>query len=182
MKRLFLYASLLLLTQCSKCKDDPEPKNPEDELPSATQTGANTFGCLVNGEAWTPKGHSGTLPNFFISYDPTYAGGNIDIRAYRFPKSGNSGRQSIRLGGDDVGSIGTYALAVSEARGASFNDDFRSGTCQEYRSADRSVYCRGTLTLTRLDATVASGTFEFVLAKPGCDTIRVTQGRFDRKL
>ena len=40
------------------------------------------------------------------------------------------------------------------------------------------------MTVTRLDRTagVVSGTFEFTLTKPGCDIIRVTQGRFDKKL
>jgi len=42
----------------------------------------------------------------------------------------------------------------------------------------------GQLTLTRLDeqAGIIAGTFEFTIAKPGCDTIRVTDGRFDKKL
>ena len=43
--RLPLYLSLALLTQCSKCKNDPTPAKPEDQLPPATQTGAGTFGC-----------------------------------------------------------------------------------------------------------------------------------------
>jgi hypothetical protein len=33
-----------------------------------------------------------------------------------------------------------------------------------------------------LNASIISGTFDFVLAKPGCDTVRVTQGRFDKRL
>ena len=39
-------------------------------------------------------------------------------------------------------------------------------------------------TITRLDrqAGVVSGTFWFTLYKSGCDSIRVTDGRFDRKL
>lgn len=42
----------------------------------------------------------------------------------------------------------------------------------------------GTLTITRLDqqAGIIAGTFSFTLAQPGCDTIKVTQGRFDKKL
>jgi hypothetical protein len=51
-----LYLSLLLLTQCSKCKlDNPTPLPPKDPLsvlPAKTQTGASTFGCLVNGKAY----------------------------------------------------------------------------------------------------------------------------------
>ncbi len=51
-------------------------------------------------------------------------------------------------------------------------------------SDDKGTYHKGTLTITRFDlnAGIISGTFDFVLAKPGCDTIKVTQGRFDRKL
>ena len=40
------------------------------------------------------------------------------------------------------------------------------------------------LNITRYDlqAGIVSGTFNFVLAKPGCDTVKVTHGRFDYKL
>ena len=56
-----LLAALLGLSQCTK--DDPEAG-----LPSATQTGANTFGCLVNGQVWTPKGNnSGCLTILMFS-------------------------------------------------------------------------------------------------------------------
>ena len=39
----------------------------------------------------------------------------------------------------------------------------------------------GTLTITHFDSInyIVSGTFEFVTATEGCDTIRVTDGRFD---
>ena len=58
--KFLLYSSLLLLTQCSKCKNDPAPEPPKDPLallPPETQTGQRTFGCLVNGQAWTPAGN-----------------------------------------------------------------------------------------------------------------------------
>lgn len=47
-------ALALLLTQCRK--NDDAPAKPEDQLPAATQTGANTFGCLLNGKPWMPSG------------------------------------------------------------------------------------------------------------------------------
>ena len=48
-RKLLLYLCLATPTQCSKCKkDDPALL---DQFPPATQTGANTFGCLVNGQA-----------------------------------------------------------------------------------------------------------------------------------
>lgn len=59
-RRLPLYLALVLLTQCSECKNDPTPRDPADQLPPATQTGANTFGCLVNGQPYTPSGSNST--------------------------------------------------------------------------------------------------------------------------
>ena len=42
----------------------------------------------------------------------------------------------------------------------------------------------GQLTVTRLDtkAGIVAGTFHFKLWQPGCDTIKVTQDRFDYTL
>jgi len=43
-----------------------------EQLPPATQTGANTFGCLLNGEAWTPSGNNGYgTGNYTVACDPT---------------------------------------------------------------------------------------------------------------
>ena len=77
-----LLAALLGLSQCKKT--EPAAARPEDQLPPATQTGANTFGCLLNGQPWTPGGSNGT-DNYKVVYDPGYAGGSLDIRAYRYP-------------------------------------------------------------------------------------------------
>jgi hypothetical protein len=55
MKSLFLKTILLLITitffNCSNSDDPIE----QDQLPPITQTGANTFGCVVNGEVLIPK-------------------------------------------------------------------------------------------------------------------------------
>lgn len=91
-----LYAALLLLTQCSKCKNDPTPADPASQLPPATQTGRNTFGCLVDGQAWTPNGNNGTS-NFRLTYDPATAGGDLIIRTYRY--DANSKRQYLLITG-----------------------------------------------------------------------------------
>lgn len=96
--RLPLYLALALLTQCSKCKDDPTPATPTDQLPPVTQTGAGTFGCLLNGQAFLPSGNVGT-PNFLVTYDPTYHGGILVITVYR--NFGNTGMQQyLGFGGE----------------------------------------------------------------------------------
>ena len=45
---LLLLATLLGLSQCKK--NDSGPADPASQLPPATQSGANTFGCLLNGQ------------------------------------------------------------------------------------------------------------------------------------
>jgi Family of unknown function (DUF6252) len=175
MNRLLLYSALLLLTQCSKCKDNPEPV---DQLPPATQEGRNTFGCLLNGQAWTPRGNEG-FSNFTVDYDPTHAQGTLSVAATRI-RSATNDHQTLGLFSDSIRTPGTYVLQTRGRHGAGMVD-LRTG-CQYY-STD-PIYCRGRLTITRLDqqAGIVSGTFAFVLAKPGCDTVRVTEGRFDKKL
>ncbi|MBY0478803.1 MAG: hypothetical protein K2Q24_14235 [Chitinophagaceae bacterium] len=66
MKRLQLPALLLLLVSFfsfSKCNKEPLPP----QLPAETQTGANTFGCKLNGVVYTPRGTI-TCYKFLIQY------------------------------------------------------------------------------------------------------------------
>jgi hypothetical protein len=46
---------IAFVLMASGCKKNSNSNNsPVDQLPPATQTGANTFGCLINGQAFTP--------------------------------------------------------------------------------------------------------------------------------
>ncbi|WP_210514209.1 hypothetical protein [Hymenobacter terricola] len=70
-KLLFFLALLALLTQGGCNKKDPAPDppaSPLDQLPPETQTGQHTFGCLVNGQAWTPAGSPFGGPLFTTQY------------------------------------------------------------------------------------------------------------------
>jgi hypothetical protein len=180
MKKLLLpLLALALLTQCRK--SNPDPAKPEDQLPAATQTGANTFGCLVNGQAYLPAGRVGLGSNYSVSYDPTFNSGSLAVRTYNIA---NQKSKYLVLGGAGINKIGTYLFGSAQDIGAFFTDDNRSIPCDEYRSMDLNTFSKGTLTITRLDrqAGIIAGTFSFLLAKPGCDTLRITQGRFDYKL
>lgn len=183
LRKLFLCAGLLLLTQCSKCKqDDPAPL---DQLPPATQTGANTFGCLVNGRAYVPNPR---YDDNVVLYEPGISlpiGGNLNIQTSHNVQQGNSNtEQAITLAAGPIRTARTYSLNSPNAEGtAIFNDRSKAYPCNYYGNA-AVVYRRGQITITRIDeqAHVLSGTFEFTLAQPGCDTIKVTQGRFDYKI
>ncbi|MEM1406713.1 MAG: hypothetical protein AAGG59_08065 [Bacteroidota bacterium] len=53
---LMAMAVLMTLFAAAGCSDDePGSQEPIDQLPPATREGRNTFGCLVNGEAWVTK-------------------------------------------------------------------------------------------------------------------------------
>lgn len=49
---VFLFFTLLLLCCCNN--DDDGSTDPVDQLPPATQIGANTFGCFLDGEPFIP--------------------------------------------------------------------------------------------------------------------------------
>lgn len=176
MKQLLLPAlALLLLAQCKKA--DPDPVS---ALPPETQTGAGTFGCLLNGQPWTPLGNNG-YSNYSVSYDSTYRKGTLNVGCYRYIGKGANDVQIIGFASDSVQGTGTYPLTVPKRQEGIFKDLTRN-ICQ-FPGGD-PYYRRGKLTITRLDkqAGVISGTFAFTLWQPSCDSVRITQGRFDRKL
>ena len=69
---------LLCLPVLQTCSLLPKP---EPTLPSETQIGANTFGCLVNGKLWLPVFSIGS-PGLTTSF-----AGGLQIKAYNSPES-----------------------------------------------------------------------------------------------
>ena len=76
-KMWLLYVCLLAcLGGCKQCTEAPAPT----KLLDATQTGANTFGCMLNGNFWVASGsksgfNPARLPNPYLGYDATFEGG-----------------------------------------------------------------------------------------------------------
>ncbi|GAA4504102.1 hypothetical protein GCM10023172_29960 [Hymenobacter ginsengisoli] len=95
-----LLAALLGLSQCKK--NDSSPAKPEDQLPPATQTGQHTFGCLLNGQPWTPAGNPFGGPLFTAEHSR----GNFYLTANRaIMANGVESTQRIQV---EVDSITTY--------------------------------------------------------------------------
>lgn len=180
MKKLIipLFIALLVLCMMSGCKKPKGGVEPQDdpELPPKTQTGANTFGCRVNGVAWLPKGSPFTTPRLTAWYDPTYRNGTLNVTANLVT---NQGIESIVLGSDSLKSTGTYPLTRPNKQEAMFYGI--RNECQFYQGASHERI--GTMIITKLDLQnyIVSGTFEFTLRKPEC-TVVVTNGRFDIKM
>ena len=53
MKNLFLLLITTFTLSC--CNKDDNPFSGKEQLPAETQTGANTVGCLVNGQVYLPS-------------------------------------------------------------------------------------------------------------------------------
>jgi hypothetical protein len=168
---LFPLAICFMLLTGMKCKKDNQQPDKE-QLPPVTQTGAHTFGFLLNGEVWLPKTPL-LMERLDLTYDPDYKSGSFGITANRYLSSESEMRLSIGLIG--VNKIGKYDF---QNNGVIYKDT-KSGC---YYFENRIV--TGSITITKLDLAnkFISGTFEFKLEKDGCPTINATQGRFDLKI
>lgn len=173
--KIKLLAFIIMLAVCfTACKKLHFDTN---GLPAATQEGKNTLGFRLNGQAWTPKGVRGTA-NLSIDYDPNFNNGIFDITAYDF--SSPQAEQftiGIRDSLNFINAPQIYTITQTSLCGISFTNN-----C-DYFSRLSGSFCSGNLTITKLDRLnhIISGTFSATLYKPGCDTIKITDGRFDMR-
>ena len=179
-----IYILLLAITigfsQC--CKEKPTSSNDNNipGLPPATQSGANTFGCLVNGVAWVPQGFGGTN-NLSIDYDPGFNNGIFSISAESIVSQSNF--SSIGLSIRDSLNFMNAPLKLNLSNNSLYGVFYSDRNCF-ITFFDTTISRKGTLILTTYDKTkrVIAGTFDAILFKIGCtDTIRITKGRFDFK-
>ncbi|MDA9554937.1 DUF6252 family protein [Pelobium sp.] len=152
-----LLICFLLFTgmQCKKTTDT----NKQEVLPTETQTGAGTFGCLVNGQVWLPKGK---FP---------YSGLTANIQFNILSIGASKSTEAIGLGVRNVLDVGTYDLSLAENE-------------TEY-IIDSQIYKRteGFLTITKYDKSnqIISGRFWFSAKNSTGETVAITDGRFDIK-
>ena len=167
----FLTFYLLTLVACS---NDDKPENPVDALPPITQTGENTFACLINGKP------------FFSSSDRrasyTFADG-----AYTLGMSGSRSDdgiiKTVSLVGLDIEQSvkETEYLLKSDVSGNFFGRYaiYNLGV-EAYVTYDQAP---GVLKISKLNLKdgFISGTFEFTAQDEEGNTLNFTDGRFDLK-
>ncbi len=181
---LLLFLFCIFGIQCKKTAVDAE-------LPPETQTGAGTFACLINGTVWQYKNADNffTTPKTRWEFDPNYLGGYFYIGGIRYADGVNS---------SDLLSVVSDSLLFKKEKlinsqnlefGVRFIiNDFKVNECRDYSTAPindttKNFYSSGKLTLTKLDqnAKIIAGTFYCTIYQTGCDTFKITDGRFDLK-
>lgn len=178
---LLLLALALLLAQCKKKDPDPTPPTPADPLaalPAETQTGAGTFGCLVNGKAMSVKSP------FLAIGDWTGAITSLRIVGQTSVPQPDYAIQLLLNGKLLNGQV--FSLIPRRQNFASTNNEFNvDASTKQYTCLYQGNYIKtGQVTLTKFDGSnrIASGRFAFTLYESGgCDTLKVTNGRFDVK-
>lgn len=153
----------LLLTACGCTKDAL------NELPPATQTGANTFGCKINGVVYKCSGYWSSTPVGLINVSEGVSGnyGNGEFAIYALvPKNNNHDRWNMSFKFKcNENEIGIYRDGI-EFQGQSAIDNYDSK-----------------FTITRFDNNVISGTFQlkFHFNDKNDRTYEFSEGRFDIK-
>jgi hypothetical protein len=181
-----LLALALLLAQCKKKEPDPTPPIPADPLaalPAETQTGAGTFGCLVNGKPY--KGpFSSSARGDWQSATRLAIGSDTNLDGLR--TAAGITMHTILEGKLINGQVFTLIPSTNP------HTIFSSSRNEFTGDADGNIPCyysgnyikTGQVTLTKFDGPnrIASGRFAFTLYEPGgCDTLKVTNGCFDVK-
>ena len=173
-KNLWMFFTcFLLMGSCIKHKTI-EPDNPYG-LPNATQEGKNNFACRVNGENWIG---TNKRPNYFAVFyrDTSILISGIKSEEYLFEKiyfyrKGLTFNLNNEIPLNDT--INNFAEFHTIG-----SDCFVSNG--GYGTIKRKGY-EGGLTITRADTIkkIVSGTFWFNILTDYCDTMKVTDGRFD---
>lgn len=168
------YILIIAMVIMSSCNKDDDPIAQIDQLPPATQTGAGSFGCLVNGEAFIDT--SGSFNCFYQLVDGGYYFGIegtdekydiVDIGLFTNDKSIEHGQTYMLFGNTPGNAFGSgYFLSTNSSGEGTTTNESQNGQ----------------LKITKLDFEnfIVSGTFSFDLLNPiNREIVKIREGRFD---
>lgn len=176
-----LYVYLLLFISSSFFFAGCRKNKPAiDQLPPATQTGARTFGCLVDGKVFKPKGDLFSGPRLSCAYQYNNGGYSFQLKA----------KQDIGNGLLSIG-IFTDSLPISQGVIIKLYEPFVKGKSfglhgKYITGSSGSLYYSqpsgtGELHITKFDERnqIVSGTFWFDGVNDNGEKVLVREGRFD---
>ncbi|WP_127845446.1 DUF6252 family protein [Psychroflexus aestuariivivens] len=170
--KIFFYSvSLLFFFSCNS--DDGGSINPINRLPKATQTGENTFGCLLDGEAFIPGGGINPLD---CVYQLINGERFFNVQGNKRDEDNNLERISLSTNAKELQEGQTYQLLTNDA-GNLFGAFFLNAT-QKFTDGEENT---GELKITHLDLTnqTISGTFFFDIVDQNGNLREIREGRFD---
>jgi hypothetical protein len=182
MKKYYFILALILLslTACKKDKHINGPTTPsQPQLPPITTEGKNTFGCLVNGEVWLPE----VKPYQMSIYPLTSSYDNVAFKVTAKKKIHDNIYQSISFQIIALADTGNYYLDSNSSVGSAGVYTNVLISCSYFTDTTQV----GVVKILKFDIPnkIISGTFEMTLYKSwnntDCDTIKITEGRFDVK-
>ncbi len=168
LKSILLLALIIMLCSGMMCECEDEINEPQ--LPPETTTGANTFGCLVNGKVWRNGGLG--FPEWTLGVNELNDS-TASILARKGTKESISLIQLyIRKKNLGIGKFQCDSSRIFIIFSQDFND---SPPCEYPRSR------KGFIEFTRFDLQnrIVSGRFEAHLYSSECDSLVITEGRFD---
>ena len=178
MKQFLLLATsfILISSSCKKNKSD----NPIDQLPPETQTGTNTFACLIDGKVFIPKGNPLGGPIKKASYQFLNGGFYFGISGIDKSNPEDVTDAGIRADSVILG-VGSFSLSKYGTKGflgggVGFNKILQLRV--DYFTNEIQV---GQLTIKKFDTInqIVAGTFWFDAKNSSGQIIQIREGRFD---
>ena len=173
----------MFISSCKKAEED-------NELPPATQTGANTFGCKINGVNWIANGSNDifnpqALWGGISATDTSFSQLLKQYKLQLYLSAYNLNRSSFDLVTGCEPNVGTYffnrTTRPEPAESNYINYGAFSGMGGWYMTDSTHT---GSITITKYDRDnfILSGTFQFdALDKLTGKVLHITEGRFDRE-
>ncbi len=180
MKLLITLSAILsfIILTATGCKKDK--KTPLEQLPPETQTGANTFGCLIDGKAFKPKGNPLAGPVIKAHYQFVNGKQGFGISARR--SDGETG-QGVGIGGDSIQlNIGTFDLTSPASGKFCGGYTYRGLTDPAGISYYTNEIQSGQITVKYFNTIeqIVSGTFWFdAIDTTTGKIVQIREGRFD---
>lgn len=180
MKNLILLLVLTFTVSCCNKNDDDQPKTELEKLPPATQIGADTFGCLLDGVAFTPDRINNHFQCYYQIVDGEYY---FHIRGTRNTSSTTSSTIFVVSGKKQIFQSETYDLyeyIYGNVTGSISSSIYANGVTT-VSTGDTSHTYTGKLKITKLDPInyIVSGTFYFDVMDNQGKIHHITDGRFD---
>lgn len=189
MNKLLTFTTLFFIgVIINSCRKE---KKALDQLPPATQIGANTMGCLVNGKLWLPDTRdNGSIPRLKAIYVDFWNNGNQLLMTFYRQKHPDN--QTLEIFIKDFHGVGKYIMdSTSRIIGIPGSSGPLKNYCNFSDNNSKTDYLTngfflGQVSITFYDPVnkVILGSFSFKAQNLNgtLDSVVVTDGRFDCKM